>query len=129
MREANPVAVELEDASSERELDVVDDRASQRLENGHGGRSECRDGNERLAYATGQRAQALRDDGAQAFGQRDVNIVGADRAVGQSPSQLEREERVPAGCPMHADDNGSRQCEPELAPQKPVDCADGERPD
>jgi hypothetical protein len=81
MRKSNPVAVELEHASSLRELEVVDDGASQRLQDGDRRRRECRNGDQRFPHGARQRAQALRDDGAQAFGQRHVDVVGADGAV------------------------------------------------
>ena len=126
MRESNPVAVELEQAPSLRELDVIDDGASQRLQHGHRRRSKRGDSDERFPHATGQRTQALRYDGPQAFGQRQVDAVDTDGAVRQSTSQLEREEGVTAGGPVHADENRSGQCEPEPTPQEPVDCADRE---
>ena len=129
MRESNSIAVEIENAPAVREIDVVDDGLSERLQNIHRRRPERRDCDERLSHAIGQRTQTLRDDGAQARGQRCVDGVGADGPLRQRMSQLERKEGVAAGRSVHADEHGSRQCEPETAPHEPMDRADRERLD
>ena len=69
MGELDPVAVELQQTSSPRSLDVVDGRDGERFQQRHRGDGKGGNGDERLADACGQRLQAGRDDALQALGE------------------------------------------------------------
>ena len=71
MREVDPVAVELEHASTPRKLDVVDGRGRKRLQQRHRGSRERGNGDERLAHPRRQRARGGRQRALQALGKRD----------------------------------------------------------
>ena len=127
MRETDPVAVELEDTPLAGQLDVGDGGRRERLEQRHRRSGERGHGDERLAHLRGQRAEPLRDEGAKALGQKDVDTVGADRAVGQRAPDLEREERVPARGLVHSHEHRPGQVERQPTPQEPVDRPDRQR--
>ena len=98
--------------------------------------SSATDGDASAATATsvsrtraGNAPNRCGDDRAQALGQLDVGVVGADRALDERTPQLEREERVSPGDRVDAHDHGPRQRDPEPAPQQPMDRPDRERLD
>ena len=121
MRETDSLAIELENPLLHGALDVVDGSRGQRLQQRHCRNRERGDGDERLAHTRRQRAHPVRHDTSQAVRQRDVHAVGADRAVDERASDLQREERVPARSLVHAHEDRPRQIEPEPIPEKPVD--------
>ena len=65
----DPVAVELQHASSPRSLDVVDGRGREPFQHRHRGNRKGGNGNERLADARRQPVEAVGDDALQALGE------------------------------------------------------------
>jgi len=128
VREADPVAVELEDAAALRPLDVVDRLGRERFQQRHRGSAEGRDGDERVSHTPRQRVEARCDNALQALGEGHRPAVRHDRAVRQRAPELERVERVAAGGLVHAHERGPRQVQRQSPPEHPVNRADGERP-
>ena len=125
MREVDPVAVELEHASTPRELDVVDGRDGERFQ------QRAPMGTASAATATsvsrtraGKRVEALRDEGSRLSGSEMIPPSSRIVPSSERASELQRVERIPARRVVHAHESRSRQVQRQPLREKSMDRAD-----